>query len=94
MLVCERAILRDKVKDKSTENKKQILKFEKNDEKWKGQNERTGIGIDIISKEQRKGKLVMFSSVLAYRRKNQVYLPDFDKLGAPPPGFPNGKVEH
>lgn len=63
MLVCERAILRDKVKDKSTENKKQILKFEKNDEKWKGQNERTGIGIEIISKEQRKGKLVMFSSV-------------------------------
>lgn len=35
MLVCERAILRDKVKDKSTENKKQILKFEKNDEKGK-----------------------------------------------------------
>ena len=63
MLVCERAILRDKVKDKSTENKKQILKFEKNDEKWKGQNERTGIGIETISKEQRKGKLVMFSSV-------------------------------
>lgn len=22
------------------------------------------------------------------------YLPDFDKLGAPPPGLPNGKVAH